>query len=330
LPAFIHKTNELLSALSDLTVLVTGCSGFLGSTLVAMLQQLQVKVIGVSRTAASPDVSASMIWRQGDVGKRDIWEAVFDRQIDAVFHCAAQTSAYTANNAPEIDLNNNVVPMIHLLDTCRRLAIKPFIVLASTITISGLAQVAFIDEDTQDAPLTVYDLHKLFLEKYLRSYIARGLARGTALRLANVYGPGPLSSNADRGILNQMIHRAIRGEPLRVYQPGTFVRDYLHVHDAATAFLLAAARAEVTNGRHFVIGTGIGRSLLDAANLVAARVGERTGVNVSVELVPSLNDHSLIEERQYAVDSRQFRDVTGWQPHISLPEGILTVMEETI
>jgi len=245
-----------------------------------------------------------------------------------VFHCAAQTSAYAADSEPVKDLRLNVVPIVHLLELCHQKKFSPFIVLASTITIAGLAQAQLIDESTPDTPVTVYDLHKLFAEQYLRCYVARDLARGTSLRLANVYGHGPKSGKEDRGILNKMIRRAMDGEPLCVYQPGTFVRDYLHVQDAGLAFLLAAAHPETTNGQHFVIGTGERNTLLEAANIVASHVGDRIGIKIPVKLIPSPHPLSPIENRQYGVDSRYFREMTGWRPDIMLSKGILNVLEE--
>jgi nucleoside-diphosphate-sugar epimerase len=165
-------------------------------------------------------------------------------------------------------------------------------------------------------------------EQYLRWYSEQGIVRGVALRLANIYGPGPRSSRDDRGILNLMIRRALTGEPLTVYGTGEQLRDYLYIEDAARAFLAAAAHSETLSGRHFVIGSGVGHAISDALEIVASRAEARTGKPVEVRRVPPPDTLSPIERRNFVADSRRFTSATGWQPRYSLSEGIDRTMEE--
>jgi hypothetical protein len=59
---------------------------------------------------------------------------------------------------------------------------------------------------------TVYDLHKMMAEQYLKYYAAQGFVTAAVLRLANVYGPGPASSRPDRGDSEPDDHAgAVRG-----------------------------------------------------------------------------------------------------------------------
>jgi UDP-glucose 4-epimerase len=80
----------------------------------------------------------------------------------------------------------------------------------------------------------------------------QGYVRGVTLRLANVYGPGPRSGSTDRGILNQMIRRALAGEPLTVFGAGDQVRDYVHMWRMWPMAFIAAAlnMREVLNAGH--------------------------------------------------------------------------------
>jgi len=319
---------DLLPEYQGKTILITGAGGFIGTRLRSMLRPLDAQLICISRTAPPAPPADREIWIQGDLSESAPWESALKHPVDVVFHCAAQTSAYAADSAPAEDLQLNVTPIVHLLELCRQKAVTPFIVLASTITIAGLAQGPRIDESLPDAPVTVYDLHKLFAEQYLRSYIARSIARGACLRLANVYGPGPKSGKEDRGVLNQMIRRAQQGSALTVYEPGTFARDYVHIDDVALAFLRTAACADVTNGRHYLIGTGTGHTLLEAAKLVAELVGQKTGTRVEVQLVPPPHPQSPIEARCYTADCSRFTLATGWQSTFNLAQGIESMLED--
>jgi nucleoside-diphosphate-sugar epimerase len=173
----------------------------------------------------------------------------------------------------------------------------------------------------------MYDLHKQVAEQYLRWYAEQGIVRGVTLRLANVYGPGPRSSRSDRGILNQMIRRALAGEPLTVYGTGEQVRDYVYVEDAARAFLAAARNGESLTGGCFVIGSGRGHTIDEAMRMIAMRCAARTGIEVPVRHVEPPGALSPIEQRHFVADTRRFCAATGWHARCTLAEGIDLTME---
>jgi nucleoside-diphosphate-sugar epimerase len=228
---------------------------------------------------------------------------------------------------PQADLRSNVLPMLGLLETCRQQSLAPVVLFAGTATQVGLPSLLPVNESQPDQPVTIYDLHKLAAENYLKHYISQGYVRGASLRLANVYGPGPHSSSSDRGVLNAMIRRALAGEPLTVYGAGEFVRDYVFVGDVVRAFLLAGAAPDAVNGRHFVIGSGQGHTLAEAFKLVAQRAAIRTGRQTAVEYTNPVAPISLIEQRHFVADIGEFRRATGWTPEKNLVSGIDSTIE---
>jgi nucleoside-diphosphate-sugar epimerase len=179
-----------------------------------------------------------------------------------------------------------------------------------------------VDENHPDYPVTIYDLHKLMAEGYLKHYTAQDVVRGAVLRLANVYGPGAKSSSADRGVLNLMIQKALKGETLTVYGDGNYMRDFVYVEDVAHAFLEAGAKIDGVNGQHFVIGSGQGHTIAEAVNLVAERVALKTGQRVPVIHVEPPAALSQIETRNFVADTTRFSYATGWKARVSLVEGI--------
>ncbi|MBE0596221.1 MAG: NAD-dependent epimerase/dehydratase family protein [Desulfuromonadales bacterium] len=310
------------------TVLVTGGGGYLGSALVALLHRFDCHIVRLSRHGGTGQETAA--WRvrelRGDIADPAIWEQSLGG-VDFVFHLAAQTSTYIANADPVADQAVNVAPMLYLLEGCRRQGVSPTVCFASTVTVAGLPQRLPVDETHPDHPLTIYDLHKQMAEQYLRWYAEQGLVRGVTLRLANVYGPGPHSGSADRGILNQMIRRALAGEPLTVYGGGEQLRDYVYVDDVTRAFVAAAGEAERLNGQHFVIGSGEGHSIAQAMEMIAEGAAARTGQAVPVLHVEPPAALSPIEGRNFIADPRRFGQATGWRPHYSLAQGIERTME---
>jgi nucleoside-diphosphate-sugar epimerase len=313
-----------MSALSGQHCLVTGGAGYVAASLVRELCSVAASVRRFGRSEARPPAPAGVARVEdmiGDVRKREDVERALDG-MDVVFHLASQTSVYVADDDPPADLEANVLPMQHLLEACRVSGVKRSIVFASTVTITGLAERLPVTEETPDVPVTTYDVHKRMAEQYLEFYTRRGLVRGGTLRLANVYGPGPKSSRADRGVLNGMVRRALSGENLKVYGTGEFTRDYVYVEDVARAFVKAAEHADKLEGKAYVLSSGHGCTLRHAIGRVAALVEEHTGKAVNVEHVEPPATLSPIESRNFVGNIARLHKATGWSPSVGLDEGI--------
>lgn len=313
-------------------ILVTGGAGYLASALVTLLSDINCQIVRLDQKQPlniPRDKAANIIDLFGDVSIKETWEKAL-AGIDIVFHFAAQTGIYAADENPINDLNQNVLPMVYLLEACRRQKIRPVILFSGTVTESGMPAYLPVDETHPDNPITVYDLHKLIAEKYLKYYCRQNLVKGTILRLANVYGPGPKSSNSQRGILNLMVRKALQGEDLVLYGTGEYLRDYVYVQDAARAFLSAAVNIDKVNGNHYVIGTGKGTTLAEAFNLVVDKTFARTGRKIKINSIEPPAGLSLIEKRNFIADSRKFISATDWKVDYSLAEGIEAVIQSVL
>jgi len=259
---------------------------------------------------------------EADVRSPATWRRILDG-VDVVFHFAAQTSIPLAEKDPPADYTINALPLLHLAETCREMGLSPDVLFTGTVTETGIPMRLPVDETHPDHPVTIYDLHKWLAEQYLKHFVKRGILRGAILRLANVYGPGPQTQSPDRGVLNQMIRKALAGETLAIYDPlGDKLRDYIFVEDAALAFLKAGAYMEEVNGRHFVIGSGEGHTIAEAFHLVADQISLITGREVEVRHSPPPSPPSPIEMRNFVADFHSFSKITGWIPQTSLKEGI--------
>lgn len=306
-------------------LLVTGSSGFLAAGLIARVKEVSCHLRCVTRSPTAPagmqGGRASFEHVAGDLRERSFWRKNLP-DVNFVFHFAAQTSVYAADQKPAEDWEANVLPMMRLLETCREQPWRPGICFAGSVTECGVPTTLPVNETHPDRPVTIYDWHKLLAESYLEHYVRMGWARGSTLRLANIYGPGRTSAKADRGIINQMMRRALRGESLTLHGSGSQSRDYLFITDTIDAFLAAAIHLDKTNGEHFVLGSGQGHTLAEAFRLVAERAALLTGREVPVVSVEPPQGLSRIEERNFVADTSRFRSVTTWTPIIGLPEGI--------
>ncbi len=314
------------------TILITGGAGYLATCITTFLKGVPCRIVRLDmQNAIFPPMKGRAVIEDwiGDVRERETWERCLEK-VDIVFHFAAQTSAYAANDIPTADLENNVTPMVYLLETCRCQGKCPTILFSSTVTIVGMCEDIPVNETAADEPMTVYDLHKWMAEQYLKYYARQGFVSGAALRLANIYGPGPRSSRSDRGILNQMIRSALSGQQLTVFGKGDHLRDYVYVEDIAKAFLSAGVNMTSLSGQHFVIGSGKASTIDRAVHLVSERVALKTGTRVPVANIDPPAPLLTIESRNFVADSGRFREATGWAPAYTLVEGIDRTIEAFI
>jgi nucleoside-diphosphate-sugar epimerase len=241
--------------------------------------------------------------------------------VDYVFHLAAREYFYRSEYDPEQDLKFNALPILRLLEVCRRHAYRPKIVFASSANLFGLADTLPVNEDNRDNPLTMWAVHKLTAENYLRLYAQQFDLQSITLRLANVYGPTACWSAMDRVVLNKVIAKALNGEALVTYANRSCVRDYVFLDDIVSAFMLAGTCCGSTKNFVYVIGSGEGKSIADVWQLIADCVKSHIGQNVPIRSDDSVKIEPL-EWRNFAADTHRFYNATGWQPRTRMTQGI--------
>ncbi len=320
--------NQLLSSFIDKKILVTGASGYLATNLIAVLKDVNCVIIRLSRGDSLVPIhgKADILDVTGDICTKKTFEEL-PEDVEIIFHFAAQTSVYVAESNPRVDLEANVLPMLNLLEVCQQKHWRPIVIFSGTATEVGMPEDLPVSESSADKPVTIYDIHKLFAESYLKQYCRQGIIQGTILRLANVYGPGPESSSADRSVINMMVRKALSGEELTIYGKGDFLRDYIYIEDVISAFLRAVVYIEQLNCQHFVIGSACGHTIAEAINLIADRSALKTGKHVLVRHIQPPFGLSVIESRNFVADTQRFAQATGWQAHYSLEEGLDKTLE---
>lgn len=253
--------------------LVTGGAGFIGSHLTRALlaDRRQVTVLDNLSVGRRDAVPAGARFVHGDI--RDaaaVAEAL--RDVDCVFHLAAQVTIRGSFERFDDDLDTNVMGTARLLRAVDREQVKWFTLASSMAVYADADSPGPIDESHPMRPLSPYGVGKLAAEDLASQVLdARGIPF-TAVRFFNTYGPGQ-SYTPYVGVLTIFITRLLRGEPITIYGDGEQQRDFIHVSDIVAGVTATPGR---TPGR-FNLGTGRGTSLNQLAAMVLARLAPGQG-----------------------------------------------------
>ncbi len=309
----------MLGSFKGKKVVVTGASGYIASSLIEILRQQQCEVIRVSRKqlkylSKTRDIMA-------DISEEETWKKIIE-EADIIYHLGGNTSLKYAEENPEESKANTINPITFFNEQCLQMGRMPRIILASTVTVYGLTSVLPVSETLAPEPTSIYDTHKCLAEKRLLEGTALSNAECVILRLSNVYGPSIVDSQSnERGVLNRVTKMALLGQDLKLYGNGQYVRDYVFIDDVVNAFLIAGTASGI-NGKIFNIGTGVGRTIQEAFEVVLANSPTPSGLQASLFFEPWPKGTNLIELRNFVADVSLFEMHTGWKAAVPFESGI--------
>lgn len=307
-------------------VLVTGAGGFIGSHLTEELlrEGHEVRALAHYNGAGSwghlsdipEDLTARLEVRLGDV--RDPF---FMRELvegcEIVFHLAALIAIPYSYIAPASYVATNVSGTLNVLDACRLAGVRRVIV-TSTSEVYGTAQYEPIDEKHPLQGQSPYSASKIGADKLAESYFRSFDLPVVLLRPFNTFGP----RQSARAVIPTVLTQAIAGAEeisLGNLDPR---RDLTFVKDTARAFVLAAAAPGI-EGEVIHFGQGKAISMGELAQKCLDVVGSRARIVTADERRrPEKSEVGLL-----LCDPSRARAMLGWEPMVSLDEGLRQTAE---
>jgi UDP-glucose 4-epimerase len=293
-------------------ILVTGGAGFIGSHIVdAYLQEgHQVVVVDNLSTGKKSNLNQAAVFYPIDICSWKELELVFQKHaFEVVNHHAAQINLRRSMDEPVFDAEVNIIGSLNLFELCRKYGVKKFIFASSGGAIYGIPKQIPVDEKAPTKPLSPYGIAKLSVEQYLEYYFQVWDLERIILRYGNVYGPRQ-DPQGEAGVISIFCNNILKGDPCIVFGDGSKTRDYVSVHDIASANLLVLnSSANIYN-----LGTGLETSvnqLIDLLQKVA---------NQKISIIYDQDRKGEIE--RIALFSRQARELLGWETTIPLNKGI--------
>jgi CDP-glucose 4,6-dehydratase len=305
-------------------ILVTGGEGFIGSAICRELLERgeNVRVLDLPRPSFA-GLSARGILGEVEVISGDIADGAVTSSavagMDRVFHLAAQTLVGPAARDPLGTFRSNVEGTWRVLEACR-VAGPEAVVVASSDKAYGPSTSLPYREDQPLEPAATYEASKAATDVIARSYSSAAGVPVAVTRLANVYGGGDLNFSR---IVPELMAAAVHGREPRFRSDGSPRRDFLHVSDAVTAYLILADALAEGRGRGLAVnaGTGIPTSVADVIEATGRTTGNEFGKSELAEGPPE----GEIDD-QFVDPSRLF-DLTGWRARTDLDTGLREAFE---
>ncbi|MGW4241768.1 NAD-dependent epimerase/dehydratase family protein [Nocardia sp. NPDC004722] len=290
-------------------VLVTGAGGYLGGAVVRALNAAGYRPIAMVRPGGAEVPGAECTLAADLLDPRELRQAVVG--VDAVCHLAGLTRARESFDDPLRYFRVNVGGTIALLEAMAAAGVTG-LVYSSTCAVYGSPERQPMTEDLPVAPPHPYASSKVAAEAVVEAQARSGALVATVLRLPNLAG----GDDRDPTRLIPRVLAAARTQtPLGVNGDGSAVRDYLHVDDAAAAFVVAVHRLPEPGGfARYNLGSGRGTSILD----VVAAVERVTGLRV-----PLTHNPPAPEPATLVVDAAKAAAELGWQPKLSELDAII-------
>ena len=302
-------------------VLVTGADGFVGRAVTARLLEAGHTVMAMSRRARTRAVARDGVVGVGcDLLDPDGLERlVVEHQPDAVIHLAALTRVRESFAEPVRYFATNVQGTANLLAATTPAAERtgsavPF-VSASTAAVYEPSERPLREEDRL-APVSPYAASKLAADQLVGFHAATGAIAAVTLRSFNVSGAfgGAVDRDETRLIPKALSVAAGRAAHVTVNGDGSVRREYLHVADAADAYLAALTAARP--GEQLIVNAGSGAAV--SVNEVLRAVEAATG-----RPVPVVHGPAQPEPAALSSDLTRANERLGWRPTHSSIERVV-------
>lgn len=295
-------------------VLVTGCAGFIGSTLTDRLLHDGYDVIGIdrfsdyySRNLKERNLSLAMKHPRFTLLEEDIVEMETFPEVDYVFHLAAQAGVRASwGKSFDVYTRDNIQATQRLLEFYKDLKIRKF-VYSSSSSVYGNVELP-MREGQMVQPLSPYGVSKLAAEHLCYLYWKNYGVPTVSLRYFTVYGP---RQRPDMGI-NKFVNAILLGQAITIYGNGRQTRDFTYIDDAVEANVLAATSG--IYGEVFNIGGG---NRISVNHLISA-IEEATGKSATLVYVEEQKGDVL----DTWADTQKAEGMLGWKAKNRITVGL--------
>lgn len=304
-------------------LLVTGGAGFIGSNFIhyilasvpgtEVINLDSLTYAGNLENLRSLEAETRYRFVKGDITDASIVESLV-AECDAVVHFAAESHVDRSILGPEAFVRTNIIGTFTLLEAARKYNRRFHHVSTDEVFGSLASDEPAFHEATPYDPRSPYSASKAGSDHLVHAYHHTYGLPVTISNCSNNYGPYHFPEK----LIPLATTNLLEGKKVPVYGDGVQVRDWLYVEDHAKAIALILEKGKI--GETYCIGGD----------------GERENIFIVRKLIELLGkDESSIEyvkdrpghDRRYAINFSKIKAELGWQPSVSLEEGLVKTVE---
>jgi UDP-glucuronate 4-epimerase len=285
-------------------VVVTGSSGFLGSSAAARLVAGGHQVIGLDPAPPPPDAAHRHVTEDLS-DRRRLSGLLAELHPDIVLHTGGVSGPMVMADRPAEVMTVNVGGTLTLLDAALAAGVGTFVFCSSISAVGPYSTERPIGVNQELRPDSPYGYSKAAVEYVLRGLSGRVPMALCALRFTTIYGPGRRTSL----VLNDIVEAALAGRPARI--PRTAPAPYIFGDDAADAAVAACLAPDRTQLVYYVAHPQM-VSVDDVRAIVEAQIGP-------VEIIV---DDALPPARRGAVDLGPTARDLGFSARVGITDGM--------
>lgn len=309
-----------------MTIIVTGCAGFIGSHVVDWLLRDGKNVVGVDNFDSFYNPSIKMkniepnlddnnfVFYRADIRDKAEMDSIFeDNDIEVIIHLAARAGVRPSIQDPLLYEDVNIKGTLNLLELSKEYGIKNFVFASSSSVYGVNEKVPFSESDMVERSISPYAASKKACETYCYTYHHLYDIPVVCLRFFTVYGPRQRPEMA--------IHKFTRlidnGQEIEMYGDGTSKRDYTYITDIVDGIVAAVDKR---SGYEII---NLGDSKVVELQYLISLIEENLGKKAQIKKMPvQLGDVPIT----YA-DISKAQTLFGYAPEIGIEEGIKNFVE---
>jgi UDP-glucose 4-epimerase len=315
-----HTETEPTESNGSPTIAITGAAGYIGSRVIVEMQEAhpEWELIAIdNQYRGQVDSVGDVEIDHVDVRNRDRLEDALEG-VDVVCHLAAVSGVDDCDENADLAYEVNVTGTNNVAWFCRKTGAAlafPF-----SMAVLGDPQSFPITADQPRDPLNWYGRTKAISERAIEGF-ADGAFPAHLFLKSNLYGEHEVDGTTVRKptVINFFVDRALAGEPLTVYEPGTQARNFIHVIDVARVYvrsterLLKQLERDVTGTETYEIAGEEDMSVMAVAEVVRDAAEDDLNRAIDIRLVENPRAaETMVEE--FSVDTSQARQKLGWVP----------------
>jgi UDP-glucuronate 4-epimerase len=308
-----------------MTLLITGCAGFVGARTVQLALDAGHEVVGLDNLNDYYDIRLkehrlkplcdhpNFRFLELDIENVDVLDRIFAvRHFDAVINLAARAGVRASIEAPHCYMHTNTVATLNLLERMVRYKVKKF-VMASTSSLYAGLPMPFTEDALVTRPISPYAATKLAAESLAHVWHHLHGIDVTILRYFTVYGPAGRPDMAPFRF-SEWIRREM---PITLYGDGSQTRDFTYIDDIARGTLAALAPLG-----YEIINLGGGNSPVSINSMISTleqHLGKSARVNRQPPVAADMQDTAANVDKADAL--------LDWRPVTSPEEGFKLTAE---